>query len=372
MKSPNEGQQILNGLWPKWRALAISTSATNPKAAERAVNQLYGLHERPPPVTAWIDSIHQLPREILGRPFFPHLRGRLIYSVWDRLHEPERLCARIGYDRHTGTFRMGANTGIVFSRVRLSPVRGERPPWLTSAGNIISQFDADALALQALAKKMAMRVDGTIKKLEKIVTTLVSECFAAILFETSCLLVKKPRVIVLNEAQQLSAQNGPAFGMLPSESRNRQPVSDFELYVINGNVLALNDNPDVNFNKLMFISGLKRERLIAYIGWDRFLRLAIEATRAREIHKDKYGRLYQIICGNQLFTVVRVKNSSPEPDGSYRHYVIPVDPQCRPLPDPMNPQQRLGPAQSPTALNAVASTFYMTGRAYADIIGHES
>ena len=71
-------------------------------------------------------------------------------------------------------------------------------------------------------------------------------------------------------------------------------------------------------------------------------------------------------CGVHTFNVVKVKNKTEKTDGSYRTYVIPVDSMCRPLPDPNNPRSGFGAPQAPTALNAVASTFGMTGSEYAE------
>jgi hypothetical protein len=242
MKNFAEQQQILHSIWPKWRAIATSTNAHHPQVAEEAVQQLYALYKRPSPLIAWINS----PRLIRGflaerRPFFPHMRERLIYSIWSKLHNPEQLCARIGYDQQTGNFRLHANKAVVFSRTRLTLARNGRPPWLTSLGNVISQFDADVLALQALGKAMAIQIDTETQELTEITTTLAIECFAVILFENWCIMVKKPQTLVLNETQQLSAQNMPAF-----------QACDLDLYVINGRVLSVNGPPNINiFNTLV-------------------------------------------------------------------------------------------------------------------------
>lgn len=67
-------------------------------------------------------------------------------------------------------------------------------------------------------------------------------------------------------------------------------------------------------------------------------------------------------------TVVEVINGSPEPDGSFRHYWLQVDPDCRPILE----NGTFGDPQSRTALNAVASTFGMTGAQYKKILGAES
>ncbi len=57
---------------------------------------------------------------------------------------------------------------------------------------------------------------------------------------------------------------------------------------------------------------------------------------------------------------VEVINRSPEPDGAYRRFLLRVDPELR----PMLGRASFGPPQIPTARNAVASTFGMSGAEY--------
>jgi len=82
---------------------------------------------------------------------------------------------------------------------------------------------------------------------------------------------------------------------------------------------------------------------------------------AIELHRDDWGILYQKeLAGDEPIVMVKVVNSTPEPDGSFKDYFIRVHPQLR----PMRNTGELGEPQELTALNAVASTFGMTGREY--------
>ena len=69
--------------------------------------------------------------------------------------------------------------------------------------------------------------------------------------------------------------------------------------------------------------------------------------------------------GDSDLLMLEVINRSPEPDGSFRHYFLRIHPELR----PMLPEGGLGRPQNPTALNAVASTFGLTGEEYAKRIG---
>jgi hypothetical protein len=59
--------------------------------------------------------------------------------------------------------------------------------------------------------------------------------------------------------------------------------------------------------------------------------------------------------------MLEVENRSPEPDGSYRRFLLRVHPELRAILD----DGGFGPEQAPTVRNAVASTFGVAGEEYA-------
>lgn len=374
MTNSAEQYQMMTTIWPKWRALAQSTASdqASPTKTEHAVQALYQFYQMPAPTITWLPRIGPLRTD--EPPFVSYFRESLIYSVWHKIADPSWVCAQIGYDRRQDMFRLPANKRVVFSQARLiwSGSR-RRPLWLLNATNMITQFDVDALAIQDLASALGPR-DRQIKQLTNIVTDIVKGCFAAILFQQSCVLIKKPTTVILNEAQQLSAQGQPAFGW---DADGEHPVLQF--YMMNGerlsiNIAPLTDNAQITFQRLCHMAPRDRVLHIEYLGWDQLydVMTRIKSQHMTLVHKDDFGSLYRIWMINQQFMVVRVKNRTPEPDGSYRRYVIPVDTRCRPLPDPNKPQDRHGAPQQLTALNAVASTWGMTGEAYAAMLGAES
>jgi len=97
--------------------------------------------------------------------------------------------------------------------------------------------------------------------------------------------------------------------------------------------------------------------MIERFGWDRY---AAECGAQIIDHDERWGTLFGR-NGQALF--LRVVNGSPEPDGSFRNYVLPVGPGCEPLPE--EGETELGEPQELTALNAVASTYGLTGKQYA-------
>jgi hypothetical protein len=383
--------QLLRAIWPRWRAIATSTGNTDRPRAEQAVGRLYQFFHRPPPTIDWLHSLYRIPSDRIGPAFLVNHRETLIYSVWYKLLDPSWVCAQIGYDRHHGTFRLPANLRLLMARAYLIPRRGQQPAWLRHAGNMISQFDVDALAIFDLAGKCGLRTDRDVKELAAIISDLVESCFAAVLFDESCLLIQKPRIVMLNEAQQLSAQGNPAFetasvAKMPTQRRIGIPTTVDDalsrlahreqqtttFYLINGQILSINNPPEPHIGNLMWASRRMRVALIEYIGWEKFFKFMSTRNQVMSLGRDHYGNLYVIRMNDQQFLVVEVTNKTPEPNGRYRRYVIPVNSECRPLPDPNDPNDRLGEPQMLTPLNAVASTFGMTGEQYAAILGRES
>ena len=101
-----------------------------------------------------------------------------------------------------------------------------------------------------------------------------------------------------------------------------------------------------------------RRVMLARMGYSAFLLQA----GAKPVHEDGFGRLYQVPAKDgEPITVVRVVNSTPEPDGSSKEYLLAVHPELRPLLD----GDTLGEPQRLTALNAIASTFGLRGDEYA-------
>jgi hypothetical protein len=89
-----------------------------------------------------------------------------------------------------------------------------------------------------------------------------------------------------------------------------------------------------------------RRVMLERFGFDNFLR----ASNAKRIQADDYGDLYRVeIPGDEPLVVVRVRNSTPEPDGSVRDYVLRVPPDVE------------------TARQAVAWTFDVQQAEYAPL-----
>ena len=85
-------------------------------------------------------------------------------------------------------------------------------------------------------------------------------------------------------------------------------------------------------------------------------------SKAEKIHQDDWGTLYvKEMPGDEKMVFVDLVNSTLEPDGSAKRYMVRVHPELRPMRD----DKTYGEPQQMTALNAVASTHGMAGREYA-------
>lgn len=104
-----------------------------------------------------------------------------------------------------------------------------------------------------------------------------------------------------------------------------------------------------------------RRVMLERFGPERFLL----GLGAQPVHEDRFGALYRVALeDDEPLVLVRVTNSTPEPDGSRKKYLLRVHPELRPL----LPDGGLGTAQALTARNAVASTFGLRGEDYAPVV----
>ena len=84
----------------------------------------------------------------------------------------------------------------------------------------------------------------------------------------------------------------------------------------------------------------------------------IQESGAKLLHEDRFGKLYRKDQpGDEPLVFVEVLNRTPEPDGTFKHYWLPVNPELRPIRN----GRIVGEPQELTAWNAVASTFGLRG-----------
>lgn len=366
-----DGEDQLSSIWKHRLEQVSETKPTNRTAAELAVERLYqALNITDSPQIIWYEGGRIIPVDSTSVP---------IWSVMDRLFVGHKIpdirpvLLHLGYDFSSGTFRLTTNKPLLFSKFRIKQERRIiRPSWTHSLRNMISQFDAPRLALYQYAA-VNKRIYPEQRSIGDAVQQVLDTTFGVILFEKTCVIMERPKKIRLDPMQLLSSTSGPAF----------QSSIGLDVYAVNGVIIARNATvlKSISWDDLETASSTQqRVAMIEYMGWEKFMQLANKARRPQGwgtpakalLDKSRWGSLYEIHCGSQELFVLEVRNRTAEPDGTFRPFFICVDPDCRPMPNPLDPHAVWGDPQSLTALNAVASTFGMTGEEYHAMLGAES
>jgi hypothetical protein len=373
----------LNTIWDARLKQVENNKAADRDAAMAAIVKLYQAYGRPAPRIFWHDGT-ALDRNVVGTPLRA-ITDAVLYALWFKFPDMHRIAAHMGYDPMTGIFRIANNKRLLSHNFRLRGRIATRPPWTHDLGNMISQFDVPAVVLYEFAKASKINIDRHLGRTAEALKEVLDTTFATILFNDSCVLLDRPSKISLDPAQSLSATLIDPVTMQRRSTacpayQSRTAVQE-TIFAVNGIVIPVEfihryhsfDNAPGHIWRTLGSIALPRVRsaMIGYFGWERFLEIVPKHAKALIDHS-RYGDLYMIECDMQNISVVHVTNSSPEPDGTYRRYVIPVDNDCRPLPNPASPSEVMGAPQARTALNAVASTFGMTGAQYRGMLGAES
>jgi hypothetical protein len=194
---------------------------------------------------------------------------------------------------------------------------------------------------------------------------LVESCGYYWVLNDVCFASERPRCINLDERGRLHSDAGQSIGY----------PSGWGLYHFHGVAVPRNviEAPEtITLEMIEAQSNIEVQRvMIERFGWDRY---AAECGAQLIDHDERWGSLFskQPLSMGEPILFLRAVNRSPEPDGTFRRYILPVDPDCRPLPDPEERDAEFGEPQTRTALNAAASTFGMRGADYARVLGAES
>jgi hypothetical protein len=144
--------------------------------------------------------------------------------------------------------------------------------------------------------------------------------------EALCFACEKPVEIVLDERRRPHNMNGPSL----------QFSDGFKAYAVEGVALdkRIVENPDgITADLINNARNAEVRRVIMQIyGAERFLK----DGHAVLVQEDECGELYEVAMPGMLagprgepLVFVRVKNSTPEPDGTYKFYILRVPPRCR-------------------------------------------
>lgn len=149
---------------------------------------------------------------------------------------------------------------------------------------------------------------------------------------------RKPLVLLMNESRRIHNDKGPSMVWSDRYSVYSWRGIPVERYMI--------ENPgSIKLSRISTEANAElRRTLINIYGEARYL----ENAGAALIHEDECGQLYQLaLKSDEPLCMVKVRNSTPEPDGSFKHYFLRVPPNMS------------------TARQAVAWTFQMDEDEYS-------
>jgi len=305
----------------KWTDIGLCTKPANRELAEEGVREAYrnaGLDE---PKIVWCDSplSMALTRSVIkqfaeGIDIGAGVRASVWDSVWDSVRDSVWVSVR--------------------ASVRASVYGQHDANWLA-----FYDFFSEVCGLEKQTKKLT-----GLWKVAKNAGWFLPH-------EKICWISERHTVVSKDDAGQLHNESGPAV-LYPD---------GFAIYKIHGVtvpafVIENSEQITVDVIEAEQNSEVRRCMIDRY-GRGKYLK----DTGAQVIHQDDWGTLYRKdIPGPEPMVFVGVINSTPEPDGSFNDYFLRVHPELRPITN----NRIVGGPQKLTALNAVASTFGLTGEEY--------
>ena len=179
------------------------------------------------------------------------------------------------------------------------------------------------------------------------------------IFDGICIAAERPNHINRDEAGQLHCEVGPSIGCRSGWSWWHWHGTEAWQQLIEEpqriSVEAIERMPSPELRRIMierYRAGEETHGIAAYLR---------DAGGVRIDQDEAFGTLWRrALPGQEPFLSVEVINHTAEPDGSYKHHFLRVDPELRPI----FSDGQLGAAQRLTARNAVASSFGLRGVDY--------
>jgi uncharacterized protein DUF6745 len=179
------------------------------------------------------------------------------------------------------------------------------------------------------------------------------------IFDGICIAAERPSHINRDETGHLDCEVGPSIACRSGWSWWHWHGTEVWQALIEEpqriSVEAIERMPSPDLRRIMierYRSGEEMQGIAAYLR---------DAGGIRLGQDEAFGALWRrSVTGQEPFLTVEVVNHTPEPDGSYKHYFLRVDPELRPILS----DGQFGAPQPLTARNAVASSFGLRGKDY--------
>jgi hypothetical protein len=308
----------------KWTAIGLSTEPANRSEAERGIKLAYAAANLAEPRIVWCDSpmsqgitravvLDLIKNKKFGASVGASVRDSVRDSVWDSVR------------------------ASVWASVRASV-------WASGYG----QHDANWIAFYNFFREVCSLKTQT-EKLEGL--TVVTQNAGWFLPHAKiCWVSERHSICNCDNRGRLHCEDGPALAY----------QDGWAIYAWHGvrvSYRVIEHPSELTVKEIQEEQNAEVRRvMVERYGMSRFLM----DSGAKKLAEDEFGELYRTeISGDVPLVMVKVMNSTPEPDGNAKPYFLRVEPELRPL-----LSDGLGNAQKISALNAVASTFGMTGEQY--------
>ena len=196
--------------------------------------------------------------------------------------------------------------------------------WLSFTDYIINNFDFDIENQEVIEELIA----------------LAKEACWCLFFDELCIISDRPEIISMDENDDLHSLEGSALKYRDGYAKYVVHGVEVPDWIIEEKHLITAEKVDAEQNAEV------RRVMIDIMGQEAYL----TTGNAVEIHRDDFGTLYsKEVPDDETIVMVKVVNSSPEPDGSIKDYFLRVPPTMK------------------TAHDAVAWTFGKTADTYKPV-----
>ena len=300
----------------KWRKIGLSTEPADRPTAEWGMRWLYKTQQKQQPRIEWKTSPQKIAEGLKKNAIsFVNVSSELAnWGVSTReTREAFQAMARTMEQNIAIPIRMEARRGTSHADRMMSAVN---PMLFVMSGQflagILGWYDY-LIDIVEKNKELGFEVYG--------LTNLAISAGFAFPLEDVCYISERPISIQLDENDRLHGEDAPAVAY----------ADGFEVWAWHGNLVGEKViKQQFTWKEIQEQNNIEiRRSMIDIYGTGKYL---IDAG-AKELHSDGFGTLYRLENEPQNWqteeplVMVKVVNSTPEPDGSYKDYFLRVPPQ---------------------------------------------
>ena len=341
----------------KWTSIGLCTDPANRPNAEAAIREMYGCAGFPAPKKiVWCGSplSQGLTRAIILDNKLASVGASVGDSVGDSVRDSVWDSVRASVGASVGASVWDSVRASVGDSVWASVGASVGASvWDSVRDSVYGAHDADWLGFYDYFR-LVCGLESETQKLKGL-WLLAQSAGWAIPYRNVCWVSERHDILLRDERGMLHNLIGPAV-MYPD---------GWAIYAVHGVRVPSDiiEKPDMLTKERILgeENAEVRRVMIEKVGNDKFL----EMIDAKPIHEDARGKLFRIeLANDEPMVAVQVVNSTPEPGGHHKLYLLRVHPELR----PMLPDGKMGKAQALTVANAIASTFGLTGNDYEPAI----